>query len=401
MHFELTSKLSEKDSGVPKADVLTKAVENLTISADNLLNRKVLLISIDNLTLDEAMKVLAEQASPVLNKICFPTGQHGDISIASDVKVSLSARNTTVAKVLEEITAQLKMPKIKWACFQGFNDVLFPVEGIRFLPLTAGKSGLKTQKQLENDKLIGSTHLPEAPEDRGILTKFTLYAKAINPRGELKVGQDGRPVAGTLDEKNVMIIWRLAQIEPAKAPEALTPEITKQIIADLKKVAAYELAVKASKDVKTFEQLTKIAKAQKLKTVDTGLFARLTQKYGEYGNEYYVATELKPLKFKNPVTNGFFIKDVFSNLVPKDLDAKYSKNSQNAIAVAIPCEFKVVLARRVDFRPALMSKFEEQKTTFISDVMKQEKFAAMGLWFQLKSAMLRADFKDLRFETNQ
>jgi len=395
-------KLSEKNSGVAKADVLSKTVEELTIYADNLLNRKVLLISIDNLTLDEAMKVLAEQASPVITKICFPTGQHGDISIAPDVKVSLSARNTTVAKVLEEITKQLSpnMPKIQWASFQGFNDVLFPVKGIRFFPLTAGKSGLKTQQQLEDDKLIGSTYL-QSPTDRGVLAQFSQYAKAVNPRGQLETGQDGRPVAGSLDGQNVMILWRLTQVEPGKSPEKLTPEIRKQVVVDLKKIAAYELTVKAAQEVKTFEQLTAMAKAQKLKTIDTGLFARWTPEYGQYGNQRYVFTELKALKFENPATNGFFIEEVFSNLIPKDLDAKYPKTSPNAITVGLPCELKVVLGGRVDFRPALLPKFEKQKTKLVSDVMRREKFAAMGEWFQLESAMKRAQFTDQRFQTNQ
>ena len=396
-------KLSDKNSSVPKADVLTKAVEALTIPADNLLNRKVLLISIDKLTLDEAMKVLAEQATPALHKICFPTGQHGDISIAPDVKVSLSARNTTVAKVLEEITKQLSpnMPKIKWACFRDFNDVLFPAEGIRFFPLTAGKSGLKTQQQLEEDKLLSSTYRPKSPENRGILTKFSLYAKVLNPRGILETGQDGPPVAGTIDGQNVTILWRLAQVEPGKSPEKLTPEIRKQVVADLKKIAAYELAVKASQEVKTFKQLTAMAKDLKLKTVNTGLFARWTPEYDEYGNQRYIFTELEALDFENPATNGFFIEEVFSNLVPKDLDAKYPRNSENALALGLPCELEVVLGARVDFRPALLPTFEKQKTKLVSEVMNREKFAAMGEWFRLDSAMKRAQFEFKRSETNQ
>lgn len=396
-------KLSEKNSGVAGADVLSKAVEELTISADNLLNRKVLLISIDNLTLDDAMKVLAEQASPALTKICFPTGQHGNISIAPDIKVSLSARNTTVAKVLEKITKQLspKMPQIKWACFQGFNDVLFPAEGIRFFPLTAGTSGLKTQQQLEDDKLIGSTYLPTSPADRGILAGFTTYAKAINPRGVVEAGQDGRPVAGLLDGKNVTILWRLAQVEPGKSPETLTPDIRRQIVADLYKTAAYESAAATLKKVKTFDQLTATVKELKLKTIDTGLFARWTPQPDQYGNQRYVFTELKMLKFKNPAANGFFIEKVFASLLPKDLNAGYPKKSQNAVAVGLPCELAVVLAARADFRPALLPKFEEKKTKLIAEVMAREKFAAMNQWFQLESATKRSGFKDQRFKTNE
>ncbi|MCK5114027.1 MAG: SurA N-terminal domain-containing protein, partial [Phycisphaerae bacterium] len=275
------AKLSEKDSGVAVGDVMSKAVEEQTISADNLLNRKVLLISIDKLPLDKAMKVLAGQAAPTIDKICFPAGQYGDIKIDPETKVSISARNTTVAKVLEDITKQLskdkgkKMPKISWACCKGFNNVLFPVAGVRFFPVTAGKTGLKTQEQLKADTLIATTYR-QSPEVRGVLAGFPQYAQAINPRAPWKVGQPTPPVGATLDGKNVELRWRLTQVQPSQSPKELTPELKVRVIADLKKIAAYDLAVAAAKNVTTFDALTKLAKDQKLKTVDTGFFARRT-----------------------------------------------------------------------------------------------------------------------------
>ena len=297
----------------------------------------------------------------------------------------------TVAQALDKITAQIPdMPKLQWACFPGIDGVLFPVKGIRLFPVTAGQTGLETFKQLQDNKLIAGA---ASKEYRAWLLQLAFTANEINPAGKLKAGQEGPPA--TLQpggDYSGMLLWVLEVAQPAKSPEEITPEIKTEIVRDWKLTQAFDLAVKETEKIKTAGQMQDFVKAQKLTTVDTGMFAR-RMKY-DYGGGFFQLSELPMLEFIAGAVDAYFINHAFKTLAPEDLNKPYEKTSENAMSLPLKCENAVFLARRTNFIPATQQGFEKEKDDLIFPLQRNQYILALREWFSLNNIVERTGFTE-------
>ncbi len=384
--------LANKETGID-GKTFDEIVAKFTIPADDLLSRKIPIVAIDKQPLEEAIRTLGELVNPRLSAICFPWGKFEKITIDPTVKVSLAGRNMTVAEALDKIAAQIPdMPKLQWACFPGIDSVIFPVSGIRLFPVTAGQTGLETAKQLKENSLIANA---ASQEQRAWLLQLVMNAQAINPAGTLKVGQQG-PIATLVPggDYSGQLIWLLADAQPAKSPEEITPEIKKDIVRDWKLTQAYDLAVKATENVKTADEMQAFVKTQKLTPVETGIFARREQ--DQYGSGFFQLTQLPMLEFSDGAVDAYFIDEAFKALAPKDINKPYEKLSAEAVVLPVKCEEAIYLARRTDFLPATQQDFEKAKNDLINPMLGKQRAMSCMEWFVLDNILERTGFTEER-----
>lgn len=305
------------------------------LPADEVLKKPVK-VFIENEPLPKAIEKLAEAAN--LEVICYPWGVPGEVRISPSLLVSVkpqAGKDLTLGDALASITEQLRValaaaqattqeaetqpqtqpttqdttttkpqtqpasrdaatkpqtqpttaksdiPDLKWARCKGFENVLFPVEGIPFFPLVYKQTTPIDREQFARDEILRfSVALP--PDGRQLwqvafaAEPFSRQAQA----GALKVGANG-PQANVQGAKPGRLLWRLVSAVPSHAPADLkdTETLRKQVIDDLKTKAAFDLAVKAAENaVKVTPELTFLgaihAPGTRARITETDFFAR-------------------------------------------------------------------------------------------------------------------------------
>ncbi|MCD4823451.1 MAG: hypothetical protein K8S55_02500 [Phycisphaerae bacterium] len=407
---QMVRKLDEQHVGKKAADlpnVYQQVAEKLTISADVLLKRKITAVGIKDKPLNEAIKDLAVLVDPQLAVICYPYGKHGEIDIDPKMKVTLLARNITLAEALEKITAQVRkkvpaMPKLEWACFDGIDEVIFPVTGIRFFPVTAGGTPLESAKEISEHKLLGNCALfDQSYRQRPIsLAQIAMQVKPIVPNSKLEVGKEGPVLMAYAGGGSGQLIWRFREAKKVQTPEAMTKKIREQVIKDWKFAQAFQLATAKAETlkkpadldayVKNVKNVTNVKKG-KNEPIKTGLFARKMRNV--YGGGAFQPTKLWSMEFKNPAVDSYVIDEMFEKLTPKNLDAAYLKESAALAVLPLKAEGCVVVAQRINFIPALAMKFELEKKMLIESLQRQQYQQAVIGWFSLGDIVKRTGFK--------
>ena len=384
---QLTSVTVQVDA-TPEA-AFAAAAAKLTLPADDLLARKVPVLACDKQPLDQAVDMLAQAASPRISAICFPYGQGGKVKIAPDLKITLSLRDVTVGEALAKIAEQIPdMPKLTWGMCEGVDNVLFPVDGVRLFPVTAGETAPATQEQINDDPLLGMCFSQQPPATLG---QLAMQVNVIEPKSQFTIDQDGPPLRVWDPDNGGVILWRVVAAEAPKSPESLTDDIRGQIVHDWKLQQAFPKAVARAEEMKNAADLAAYVKAEKAKTTDTGMFARKSQRKTE-GVFLLQPTRLAVMEFLSPAIDGEVIQQAFAALTPKDLAADYSKESDNVLILPLPPEGYVLAARRIDFEPAEKKTFEESKAALIQFMNQQQTEQGILLWFNLENVKKRTGY---------
>jgi hypothetical protein len=399
---QLDEAAKAKNAAGEPLNVYQQAVTEMTFSAEPLLKRKIPIVAIEKKPLSEAIDMLAELVSPKLSAICFPYGRHDKVKIDPELKVTLMGRNMTLATALEKIAAQIPdMPKLKWAAFEGIDGCVFPVEGIRFFPATAGRTKPASAKQLGENPLLAGAFLP-GPNFRVRpipLLAMVMHNKRTNPAAKLDVGQEGPPVVVMGDDRSGQLLWKLRDANPPKAPELpplpknlskVTDPTWKKVIDDWKLTRAFELSVAKAKTIKTPAEMDAYIKSAKAKPVDTGMFARKVR--FAYGVGAFQPTQIRAIPLAGPAVNQYFIEKMFDELAPKDLKADYPKESKRVASLPLKCQGYVVLARRINYRPALEAGFAAEENSLMRSLENEQKRMMLFEWFAPSKIKERAGF---------
>ncbi len=374
-------------SDAPAGDY-AEIVNTLTLPGEELLQRKVLILAIDKQPLSTAVERLAQAASPRLSVICFPYGLTGKVHISPDVKITLHATNLTVGEALEKIAKQIPdLPKLSWGCFEGIDDVLFPVGGVRMFPVSAGRTSFVTPKQLSADPLLGKCFSQEL---RISLPQAAFQVRALVPKSEFRVGQEGPLMTAWNTDARGQLFWRVLEAQPARSPREITDALRTEIVRDGKLEQAFALASKEAEAIQTAKELDAYVRKHKLAPVETGMFARRTPYV--YGRGYFQPTQLEKLSLQNPAVDRFVIDRAFEALAPKDLAADYSPTSSNLLVLPLPCEEAVLIAQRIDYAPAEAEQFEADKLGLVAYLEQQQFGRSLQEWFALVNIKKRTGY---------
>ncbi len=378
-----------KDPDASEWKVFEEIVKKLTLPADNLLNRRIPVVAIEKLPLKEAMTKLADSVSPKLSAICFPWGEHGEINIPPETKVTLIGWDMTVAEALEKIAAQIpNLPKLRWGCFEGIDNCIFPIEGIRFFPITAGRTGLESQEELIENALISKCFSPRL---RISLLQRAMQVDPIVPQSKFKIGMDEPIMTVWRDGDSGQLLWRVIDAQAPKSPEEITDAIRKKVIDDWKLAQGFKLARQQAEKIKSAEDLKKYAEKHKNETLESGMFSRRV--HFAYEGGYFQPARVPKMKFVNPAVDSYFIYEAFAALAPKDLDASYPKESQKVIVAPLACEEYVAVGRRINYLPAMEEGFELEKRNLTAYLERDRYARAVREWFSLSGIKERTQFK--------
>ncbi|MBN1942741.1 MAG: hypothetical protein JW849_05535 [Phycisphaerae bacterium] len=385
----LTHQIESAAPEAPPGEVYPDVVAKMTLPGDDLLGRNVPVLAVEKQPLEEAVAMLAQQAEPPLTAIGFPYGEQGAVKIAPDLKITLNVRNVTVGEALAKIASQIPdLPKLAWGMCEGFDDVLFPVEGVRLFPVTAGQTGLDTPEQLAADPLLGKCFSQQPPAS---LAQLAMQVNPIEPKSNFQVGQDGPPLRVWDPDNSGAILWRVIEAAAPQSPQALDETLRKQIVHDWKLRQAFAVAEKKASAVKTAADLEAYIRAEKVQPVETGMFARKAPR-GDRQVLSFQPSRLTALNFTSPAVDAHVIREAFALLAPKNLSADYSKESDDVLTLDLPSEGCVLIARRIDFAPAEKKLFEESKAGLIQFLEQRQSGQGLLQWFDMDNVRKRIGF---------
>jgi len=406
-----------QDSGVSGPNVYEWVKQRMTHSADEALARVLKAVEIRQEPLRRAMDILAEAAQ--LQAICYPFGKTGQGELAPDVKVTLSRRNITLAEALKQISEQVKWPAVQWTMCEGFEGVIFPVdEEIGLFPIAVKQTELVDAGGLLKDEIL-SASVTRAWKP---LVQLVFPGQGESSARSIKVNQDG-PVMQVLGAKSGRLLWRLTKIVPAHVPDRMTEDIRKQVIRDIKTKTAFQGAIAESRKLLAAAKksgLEAAAAAAGIETETTGPFTRkqaarpqeeilmLAMQRRISPSEALIQMILaKPVDYRIPDVPGielpqrrlreYLLSGAFA-LSPKDVepkagDAPYPQQPRPVSALELPALRTVLVMERAEFRPAVISDYENQgRSGLLRDLMALQRWEARQTWFRLPDIKQRMNF---------
>jgi hypothetical protein len=381
---------------VDPGQVYAEARKQMTTPADSALATVLGEVKIENRRLDEAVGVLASAAK--LQGICFPWGTHGKQTLMPSVKVTIKGTGLTLAAALEEITKQVKWPKLRWAFCDGFRGVLFSVapaegEGVDFFPLRVGETALSTAEELAEDPVLSTSFVNPRGGSTLVRTAFSARGLSADPRETpmAKVGQSG-PRMYVMGDTPGRLIWRLVEAVAAHVPEKLTdrPGLRQQVVDDLKLQNAFK---KAEKDATKLKNAAKtvgvevVAKALKRETFTTGLFSRL---WIDLRRRIVGWTDVRSLDLGTAELQAFVIPKAFE-LMPKNVEPNAPPGPPAVGIVAMPIKREVLVMERIGFRPVVKSEYESfiGRPIVARFIREQQQEVVLRQWFDMRGISQR------------
>jgi hypothetical protein len=404
------------------------------LDANEVLSRPVRL-ALEDRPLDEVVRKLAKEAK--LDAICYPWDVPGSVRVPPSIRVSVKprpGRTLTLGDALADITSQLRLlppatqptgrdpntatapsqpttqhmdvPDLKWARCVGFENVLFPVEGIRFFPVVARQTPLLTPEEFMKDSVLVRCAAGARQDQSLIYAAFMAepFTRDPKPAGAMKVGADGQAMICFAPGKSGRLLWRLTGAEPSHAPAGFDekPGIEQQVKDDLRAVQGFELAMTKAKqliDTRLVDQFVPGAKGEGARVLDTEFFARKSRVQERDGRAYYVPTGVPELEMPTPELRQQLLDLAFNpdpnvGMVPRNVEPPFKRESDKFVTMLVPAKRQVLLLRRVDFEPAVIKEYEE---TGRLEILQELSFARMyetyARWFQLDFIKQRMDFR--------
>ncbi len=221
------------------------AVEQMQLSADDVLDTSLGEVNIDDALLADAIEFLAEQAK--IQGIYYPLTDSAGQELDSDTRVTIQADNITLGDALARIAEQLDQPELTWKLCETLAEpdaILFCSGPLSTFPLMPGRTDLVDQATLFRHPLLGTAGMWSEGGPQNMLVSqafdpslFDESALRDSPLGERRFPQLLVPL-----QAGGLLRWRVSEAVSAYSPDSRTPEIDEQVTADLKTIAAMELA---------------------------------------------------------------------------------------------------------------------------------------------------------------
>lgn len=295
-----------------ETNVYKDVKEAMMLPAEDVLATPLKDVHLDG-TVEQVVGQLARQAE--LNAIVYPYDVPGEVSIGSELHVTLDEAQTTLGEALQKITDKVMgpqasaasskaavAPKIVWKKCKGFDGVIFPAGpgNLDLFPLQAGETGLKSIREMSEDPAVGYASVGAGGAGAKLLqlvfTSSVFKTNNATP-SSLNVGSVGQQmVSNTLDKTGEMggglqpqgpLLWRLSQAKVAYTPEVkdlqTNPQLREKVVKDWKDRAAYGLALEEAKKISDAAKKKNLqvaikddetAKKLKLKAQETKPFSR-------------------------------------------------------------------------------------------------------------------------------
>lgn len=381
-----------KSQSDKKIQPMKAAFEELVKPADEMLSRSIPVICIERAPLADAINQIAHLAQPRLKAISFPYGlTGGSIKIDPGVSVSLNAQNITVGQALEKLIKDNKLGlNAGWVRFAPQDNVLFCDV---LSPVKYGDTGMITLGELGANPFLSSCFSQEA---RAMLPTMISQLKELGVKSEFSVGMLG-PVAQSFSPDNIgQVFWMVTKVEQAHAPQELTADLAKKIGDDIRTAEALDLAAKAADEIKTPAQFEEYIKKNNVMPVMTEPFSLMVLSRSPYGQSGFVPGSVTAMKFCDAEVDKAFIDKAFETLAPKDINKAYDRESSNLLEMPLACEDCVVVARRVDFSPALAGDFDEQAREYRKILDNAQTATTLFHWYNLDNIIKRTGFEETR-----
>ncbi len=394
-------------------DVYELVRDEMKQSADRVLDRKIRSLAIANERLDRAMELLAEQAG--LRVICYPWGEHGGKKLDPSVRVSLTGTDMTLRAALDDITRQVKWPKIEWTLCKGLRDVLFPMggeAGVDLFPVTVGRTALVSLSEVRKQDLLSDAST-DVRGGRGLMDMLQEMVAQGGKSTVLSVGAEGpRMVAG--GDEGGRLLWRVTGFSASHEPQAITEEIRKRIDEDLRTQAGFDAAraqAEALRAAAEKKNLTAAAQDLKLEAAATGLFSRrlLAQPRDQLmrlawqfrRRDLMFRAMMSPpflvewndvptLSAPNDHVRQALMERVFA-LAPKDVEKPESAGAP--IVVTAPFAREVLVLQRVGYEPAYRNEYVEGGRGMLAGaILEMREYDAQRAWFAFRGVTERVGY---------
>jgi hypothetical protein len=400
---ELSSKISrdllswqapEDAQDVSPAQAYFDVAADWQLPAEDLLNRNILVLYFNEPTeLDSVIDTVAAQAEPPLTAICYPWGTHENVTIDRNVKIpAIQKRNLTVGEALAEIGASLEdMPELTWGMCKDFEDVLFPTDGLRVFPVTAGQVGLSTRAELNDIPRLANARTRGARRGGLTLLDTAFDARPINPGGTLAAGDDAPPMMTWTEDGSGMIFWRLLGAVGPKVPETMTEDVRQQLTRDWKLREAFKLAKAKAAEITSPEALQAFIEENNLEPIETRMLSRKSMGGGMMGG-MFMPTPIRAMGFTDMAIDMYFLSEAFSAVAPQDPNAEYPQVGTKVASIALPSEGYVTLVQRVDYRPALGEGYQQRKAWLMNYLEMTAGMTILRQWFNPEDVKARVNY---------
>ena len=399
------------DSDAGSKDVYQRVMAKLTLSkpAAAALETRIADVSIKDEPLSSAIETLA--ASAGLGAICYPWGRpvSDGKMLPADKKVSLKAKQITLADALERIGKELKVGPIEWAMCEGFEGILFPLSAgqsdARMFPVSVATTELLDETALVGDAVLGRSFTSPVSGGRRVVS-IAFSAEGLERKGDgtavIKVGQEGPEMyVRDLDGKVTgRALWQLAGIAPAHEPKVLTESLKRQVINDFKVREAFATEAKAFARVIEADAakagLAIAATASSLASEVTRLFSRKRMVWDmppAFPANDVPLMELPPMPA--PQANGirqYIQRKVFA-LVPRNVEPPYPDKPRAIAVIPVAPLQAVFVVERIDYRPPVKRECDDQRNMLALMLTEIEKWNARKAWFSYDNIVKRTGFK--------
>jgi hypothetical protein len=390
--------LGKYDSKKTDAHAYVWAMDQLRIEDVPALQRKIEK-PIVRKTVSEAIEELSEAARI---EIVFPVGQHGKVNIDPDVLVDLPAADGgTLGQALTQLAEKLEIGPFTYYRCSTVERAIFPVsDEINLFPVQLVTSGLSTRQQLDKHEILGDAVIPVGRNETRPLAARAFSVPEVQGRqapenqpNVLRLGMEGEQAFTQAPFRTV--IWRVVRAQPPQAPETLTDEIKKQVTEDWKIQQAFQLAADQLRQrVTSPEGMKNLAEAMELKTVETPAFSRLTligRPRPMIVPSIVAALDLPPDSAQ--AQWQIFFDKAFS-LRPDEINGTWPRKGNRVAVIPLPAAKNVVLARRIDYRPALEQGFDAGQMR--SQLTRSVQLQAIGAWFDADNVVQRTGYQKQR-----
>ena len=324
-------------------------------------------------------------------KIVYPFGRHGTWFLDETVAVEIDPKwgELSLGELLAKLSAAHGYPKFQWVTCAGFESVIFPSAPVDLVPLSSGRTGMVGPEEIVEHELLGAAVLTKEPTGSAqtlasiASTAEELQGPELRRTPLVKVGGDFRPAMYVSGDRPGRLLWRLVKAEAAHTPQQLTPEIRRQVVADLKTVEALKKAEAAAEAKKTKldagGRVAELSKQQDREVVDTELLARNTDYFGQ----------IAYTSFPGVGASREFIEKAFE-LVPDDPEPPHAGTP--AAVIPLRRKHEVVLAQRVGYEPAVESEFREGALALVRTLLIQRRRTTLFSWFSGPAVARRVGF---------
>jgi hypothetical protein len=391
------------ETAVPADQVYAKVRALMDMPAEPLLTKPLPAMKLANVTLEEAVRRLAEAAG--IRAIAYPWGTHTNQTLLPTVKVSLEVggETKTLADALRKITQDVKWPELVWRTAEGFPGVLFSVaqggKGIDFFPVKAGEERALAHQQIAEHEVFGFAFAsPSGPSPNGenAMANMVFTAERLSPNPKLtplvKVG-DLTNVAYVFGDRPGRLLFLLTAVYPSHVPTEMDAALRAEVARDWKLQKAYAEALQAAEKMqKAAGQigLEAVAKAQKKDVQTTRLFARRRPDLN-----WSTVPELDMTAGTPQVTMAlreYTLAKAFE-LTPKDVN-NFTKEPAAFGVVSVPIKQHVLVLERTEYKPLLVKDYEEFGRPTVARMLGSRRYQIMtSWWFGINGIKQRLNFR--------